>query len=219
MARYLEAAYYISHEGEAVRGSRLADWLGVSAPTVSVGVQRLREDGLISFGPDHLIRLTEAGEAAAAEVVRRHRVVERWLTDVLGLDWATADQEAGRMSHFFSDLVLDRIYAQLGRPATCPHGNDIPGAQAPERQLVNLCQAEPGRQAVISRISEVAEREAPQLLRLLDQEGLRPGVVVEVHPAPAADAVWLAVDDRRIALGMGAARAVWVEVSPGRGSA
>src|SRR5579884_272653 len=90
-ARYLEAIYYLSHEGEDVRPGRLAEWLGVSPPTVTVALQRLGRDGLIRMGGGRPVTLTPEGEAAAAGVVRRHRVVECWLTEDLGFDWVTAD--------------------------------------------------------------------------------------------------------------------------------
>lgn len=209
-ARYLEATYYIAHEGEAVRPSRLAEWLGVSAPTVTGVMQRLHEQGMVEFNRDRSLRLTASGERQASEVVRRHRVVERWLTDAVGLDWASADQEAGRMSHFFSDLVLERLFLNLGKPTTCPHGNEIPGSGMPSRELLSLFELESGVPGVISRISEVAEHEAPQLLRLLELEGLKPGVEVEVRRAPGAEAVTVVVAGRQTALGLRAARSVWV---------
>ncbi|MGH7610018.1 MAG: metal-dependent transcriptional regulator [Candidatus Dormibacteria bacterium] len=212
-ARYLEATYYISQEGERVRPSRLAEWLGVSAPTVTGVIQRLHEQGLIESRPDRSLVLTPAGEAEAAAVVRRHRIVERWLTDALGLDWASADEEAGRMSHAFSEPVLERIFRALGSPTTCPHGNEIPGAGLRPRRLQNLAQLEPGSPAVISRISEVAEHEAPQLLRLLEAEGLRTGVLVEVRREVGADAVTVLVGGRQTALSLRAAQAVWVEAA------
>lgn len=213
-ARYMEAIYYIAHEGEAVRPSRLAEWLGVSAPTVTGVMQRLHDQGLVEFHPDRSAVLTAAGEAAAAGVVRQHRVVERWLADVIGLDWATADQEAGRMAHSFSHEVLERILDSMGRPMTCPHGNEIPGAGLPQTETESLYELPPGVPARISRISEVAEREAPQLLQLLAHEGLGLGARVEVRHQPGADAVTVLVDGRQTALGFRAARAVWVEREP-----
>ena len=174
-------------------------------------MQRLHEQGLVELNSDRSLKLTPSGEREASDVVRRHRVVERWLTDALGLDWATADQEAARMSHFFSDQVLERIFAALGRPTTCPHGNEIPGAGMRSRELVSLLDLGAGTTGVISRISEVAEHEAPQLLRLLDAEGLKPGVQVEVRRAPGSEAVTVLVAGRQTALGLQAARSVWVE--------
>lgn len=98
-------------------------------------------------------------------------------------------------------------------PATCPHGNEIPGVPSPPRHLVNLAELTQGLRAPISRVSEVAEHEAPQLLSLLDQEGLRLGVDVEVIRSTGSEAVTVLRGTDRTALGLGAAQAVWVDVS------
>src|SRR5438132_1706231 len=95
IAHYLEAIYYIRAEGEAVRSARLADWLSVSRPTVTVALRRMTRDGMVRLNAHKEIELTARGDQAAAAIVRRHRIMERWLTDVLGLDWVTADAEAG----------------------------------------------------------------------------------------------------------------------------
>src|SRR5258708_5065816 len=92
--RYLECVYYIAHEGETVRPSRLADWLGVSAPTVSVNLQRLERDGWVRIARDRSVSLTPRGEEVAARIVRRHRPPERWLTHALPLDRAPAGPQA-----------------------------------------------------------------------------------------------------------------------------
>jgi DtxR family Mn-dependent transcriptional regulator len=211
--RYLECIYYIAHEGETVRPSRLADWLGVSAPTVSVNLQRLERDGWVRIARDRSLSLTPRGEEVAARIVRRHRLLERWLTDVLHLDWATADREAGRLSHGFSDIVLERLDEYLGSPVTCPHGNTIPGRPDREGQLVALADLEPHTAARIARISEVAEHEAPELLHLLDTHGLVPGAVVEIEEVEGgAGALAVNVGGHRVALGTTRAQAIWVEV-------
>src|SRR5260370_9440901 len=132
--RYLECVYYIAHEGETVRPSRLADWLGVSAPTVSVNLQRLERDGWVRIARDRSVSLTPRGEEVAARIVRRHRLLERWLTDVLALDWATADREAGPLSHGFPDLLLLRLAQPLRDPAPPPPGTTIPGRPPPPNQ-------------------------------------------------------------------------------------
>ncbi len=209
--RYLEAIYYIEHEGEVPRPGRLAEWLGVSAPTVTVSLQRLARDGLVRIAADRSVELTDGGVEAAAIIVRRHRIVERWLTDVLGLDWATADLEAQTLSHGMSVTVLDRLDEQLGRPLTCPHGNVIPGRNPPSgSRLVRLVDLADGDRARVARISEVAEHEAPQLLRLLDQQGIMPGV--EVGVVSRSPAAWaLSVGGAEVRLDAGTARAVWVE--------
>ena len=107
--RYLEAIYYIAHEGDVARPAGLADWLGVSRPTVTVTLQRLARDGWVELAEDRSISLTPAGEAAASDLVRRHRILERWLVDVLGLDWAAGDREASLLVHGVSDEVVDRL--------------------------------------------------------------------------------------------------------------
>ena len=209
--RYLEAIYYIQHEGEVPRPGRLAEWLGVSAPTVTVSLQRLARDGLVRIAGDRSVELTEKGSEAAATIVRRHRIVERWLTDVLGLDWATADLEATQLTHGMSDVVLDRLDDQLGRPNTCPHGNVIPGRTPPPgRRLVRLTELADGEFARVARISEVAEHEAPQLLHILDQRGLVPGIEVGVVARSAAG--WkLQAGRGDFQIDASTASAVWVE--------
>jgi DtxR family Mn-dependent transcriptional regulator len=180
ISRYLEAIYYMWSEGEPPRSARLADWLGVSRPTVTVGLRRMARDGMVRMNGRKEIELTTAGRRAAESIVRRHRIMERWLTDVLGLDWVLADAEAARLEHAVSEIVEQRLYEALGRPRTCPHGNPIPGhskASPRERRLATLAA---GDRAAISRVSEVAEREAPLLLAYLDGRGLTPGRAVDV---------------------------------------
>lgn len=212
VARYLEAIYYLDHEGEAVRPGRLADWLGVSPPTVTVAMQRLARDGMVTIGSARDIALTPAGTSAAAALVRRHRVVECWLTEELGFDWVTADAEAERVAYTLSDVVLDRLFERLGEPSTCPHGNEIPGHGPEARDLVCLSELAPGRPAQVSRISELAEHDAPQVLGLLDSEGVVPGAVVTVEGAAGEDGgVPLSIAGRAVTLSANTAASVWVE--------
>src|SRR6267378_8191755 len=180
VSRYLEAIYYMWFEKEPLRSARLADWLGVSRPTVAVGLRRMARDGLVRMNGRKEIELTPNGMRSAESIVRRHRIMERWLTDALGLDWVTADAEAARLEHAVSEVVERRLYEALGRPRTCPHGNPIPGhskASPKERRLATLGA---GARAAISRVSEVAERDAPLLLAYLAERGLIPGRKVDV---------------------------------------
>jgi DtxR family transcriptional regulator, iron-dependent repressor len=124
---YLETIFYIQFEEDRVRPGRIAEWLGLRPPTVSVTLHRLERDGLITVESDRTVSLTEQGVALASGVVRVHRLLERWLTDVLGFDWATADNYAQEIAPGMSDAVADRLDEHLGRPTTCPHGNVIPG--------------------------------------------------------------------------------------------
>jgi DtxR family transcriptional regulator, Mn-dependent transcriptional regulator len=183
VSHYLEAIYYMWSEGEPLRSARLADWLAVSRPTVTVAMRRMTGYGMVRMNKRKEIELTPAGRRAAEAIVRRHRIMERWLTDGLGLDWVTADEEAARLEHAVSEVVERRLYEVLGRPTTCPHGNPIPGYSKPLPREVRLASLDAGARASVSRVSEVAEREAPTLLTYLHQRGLTPGrqvAVVEV---------------------------------------
>lgn len=175
ISRYLEAIYYMWSEGESLRSARLADWLGVSRPTVTIALRRMARDGLVRMSRTKEIELTPRGMAQAESIVRRHRIMERWLTDGLGLDWVTADEEAARLEHAVSEVVERRLYETLGRPRTCPHGNPIPGHSKAVEHEVRLAGLAPGARAAITRVSEVAEREAPKLLAYLHDRGLTPG--------------------------------------------
>src|SRR5216684_3146216 len=180
VSHYLEAIFYIWNEGEAVRSARLADWLGVSRPTVTVALRRMSRDGMVRMNRRKEIELTAKGKRMAEAIVRRHRIMERWLTDGLGLDWVTADTEAARLEHAVSDVVEQRLYEVLGRPATCPHGNPIPGHSEASPREVRVASLRTGDRATITRVSEVAEREAPLLLAYLHQRDLTPGREVAV---------------------------------------
>ena len=211
IARYLEAIHYMEAEGESVRSARLADWLGVSRPTVTVALRRMTRDGMIRLNSRKEIELTDQGAQAAASIVRRHRIMERWLTDVLGLDWVAADEEAARLEHAVSDLVESRLWDSLGRPTRCPHGNPIPGYAQPNPDEVRLSGLQPGAAALVSRISEVAEREAPMLLRYLLERRLVPGTRLEVLEVdPVGRTLRLRVARREVTLSHETAAKIWV---------
>ena len=211
---YVETIFYIRFEEGRVRPGRLAEWIGVSAPTVTVTLQRLSRDGWVEIGKDRSVTLTERGETAAREIVRVHRLLERWLTDVLAFDWATADQEAQTLAAAMTPEVADRLDESMGHPTTCPHGNVIPGRAAPYGELVALTDLAPGVEAVVRRISEVAEHDAPDLLRLLHDAGLRLGEAVRVDGTPeVSGAIGLRVGGRSLALSTDVAGAIWVEAA------
>ena len=211
VSRYLEAIYYMWSEGQPLRSSRLAYWLGVSRPTVAVGLRRMTRDGLVAMNGRKEIELTEVGMHAAEAIVRRHRIMERWLTDVLGLDWVTADAEAARLEHAVSDVVERRLYEVLGRPATCPHGNPIPGYSEAAPREVRLSTLSSGDDAAITRVSEVAEREAPPLLAYLHQRNLTPGRNVNVVEADeVGKTMQVRIDGRDVTLSHETASKIWV---------
>ncbi|MHB1088092.1 MAG: metal-dependent transcriptional regulator [Acidimicrobiales bacterium] len=212
--RYLETIYCVAGEGEVVRPSRLAQWLGVSAPTVSDAVQRLERDGWVTIARDRSVQLTSKGHAKASSIVRRHRILERWLTDTLGFDWAAADEEADRLSSVISDDVIERIDESMGSPLTCPHGNPIPGRTPAYGRLTTLADLEPGTEAVVRRISEVAEHEARALLLSLHEIGVHEGSHVMVSAHVSLDAhLMVEIDQRTLSLPSDSAKWIWVETA------
>ncbi len=211
--RYLEAIFYMHAEGEIVRASHLADWLGVTLPTASVMLRRMLAAGLVSFSPSKEVSLTDRGRGAASKIVRRHRIAERWLTDVLGFDWLKADQEASKLEHAFSDEVAERVFDLLGRPSTCPHGNPIPGVAAARRRERPLADLETGDASRICRVSEVAEHQTPELLQFLSESGLLLGAQVQsLKKSLGAQTITVQVDHNEVTMSLEAANKVWVEV-------
>jgi DtxR family transcriptional regulator, Mn-dependent transcriptional regulator len=197
-------------EKEPLRSARLADWLGVSRPTVAVGLRRMARDGLVRMNGRKEIELTPPGMRAAESIVRRHRLMERWLTDALGLDWVTADAEAARLEHAVSEVVERRLYEVLGRPATCPHGNPIPGYSEAAPTEVPLSSLAAGARASITRVSEVAEREAPLLLSYLRQRELTPGrEIVVLEADDVGKTVRVSVAEKEVTLSHETASKVW----------
>ncbi|HEY1419458.1 MAG TPA: metal-dependent transcriptional regulator [Candidatus Dormibacteraeota bacterium] len=215
VSRYLEAIYYMWSEGEPLRSARLADWLGVSRPTVAVALHRMTRDGLVRMNRQKEIELTPAGFRASESIVRRHRIMERWLTDALGLDWVTADAEAARLEHAVSGVVEERLYEVLGRPATCPHGNPIPGHSEAVANEARLSSLGVGARASLTRVSEVAEREAPRLLAYLHERDLVPGREIDVLEVDdVARTLTVKAGSRAVTLSHETAAKLWAVPSP-----
>jgi DtxR family transcriptional regulator, iron-dependent repressor len=181
-AEYLMTVRYMQAEGEPVIAARLAERMGYSAASVSEMVTRLVRENLVSVDDQsRQLNLTDAGRTAAERTFRRHALAEWLLTEVVGLGWAEADEEAHHLQHAFSDRVTDRVDELLGFPPTCPHGNPIPrDGRTPERPAgIRLSEAAQGTDVTILRVTEEAEEDA-RLLTFLQENGVRPGHVFEV---------------------------------------
>ena len=181
-SEYLMTIRYMHGEGQPVIAARLAERLGVSAATVSEMVTRLVREQLIAVdGETRQLTLTDRGREAAERTFRRHALSEWLLTEVVGLGWAEADEEAHHLQHALSDRVTDRIDELLGRPPTCPHGNPIPrDGHTPERPAGNrMSDASSGSTITILRVTEEAEEDG-RLLTFLQENGVRPGHVFDV---------------------------------------
>ena len=208
---YLAAIYDLAGSGKPVIGARLAKHVKVSPPAVTEALQRMARLGYIKLGPGKEISFTKKGKALAEVMARRHRLLERWLTDILGLDWTEAHEEAHRLEHALSPKVEDRLAAILGMPSTCPHGNPIPGMAGPaSTHPFPLDQAKEGTTVVVERITEEAEADR-KLLEHLWQNGVRPGMKLKIQEiAPWAGTITTASDGKTIVLGLAAAGKIWV---------
>ncbi|MGQ9834274.1 MAG: metal-dependent transcriptional regulator [Candidatus Villigracilaceae bacterium] len=205
---YLSLIYVMERDGEPVVGSRLAELLGVTPPTVANTLKRMTRDGLITMskGGTHL---TETGWAAARVVMRRHMLME-WMM-LQTLPWSKLHGEAHHLEHAISAMTESTLLEQLGHPQTCPHGNPLPGCEAAVAAWVPLTQVAAGRTVIIRRIHELAEENAP-LLEFLEQRGLMPGVLATVTEIlPFNQTITLEVNGQAVTLGNVAARYVFVE--------
>src|SRR5437763_7674967 len=152
---YLETILSIEEEGIVPLRARLVERLGLSAAAVSETVARLEDQGFVELAGDRRVQLTEKGRGLATTVVRRHRLAERLLVDVIGLEWEKVHAEAARWEHAISADVEEELVLLLGDPATCPHGNPIPGSHhsAPATPTVALADAEIGP-VTVARVSD-----------------------------------------------------------------
>ena len=179
---YLETIYELEEAGIVPMRARIVERLGVSAPSVSETVKRLEREGYLTLDDSKAMVLTETGRKYATDVVRRHRLAERLLVDVLHVPWHQVHDEACRLEHAISDNLERHLIALLGDPATCPHGNPIPGSAnaAPHEPTLSLAKTAEGTRTEVRRIDEQLETDAEAML-LLEKSDLMPGSPVTVR--------------------------------------
>ena len=202
---YLEAIYRLEHEGPGVTTSGLANELGVAPASVSGMLKKLAGDGYIEHRARGEARLTRAGLTVAVRVLRRHRLAERLLVDVLGMPWDEVHDEACKLEHAISQSVEDRLIVLLGDPKVCPHGHPIPPSDLsePERPGVPLAQLAPGERAHVFGVTE----ELSEILKYLGEIGLRPGADVQIlDKAPLGGPI-------TVAMSSGATHAISLELA------
>lgn len=184
--------------------------LAVAPGTVTAMVKTLEKGGLLIYEPYSGVRLTAGGRRMALHVLRRHRLIELFLVEVLGLDWSEVHDEAERLEHAMSDKLIDRVDAFLGHPRVDPHGDPIPdrGGELPEVDLVSLADC-PSGDARIARVSDQDE----SFLRFVERHGLKPGTRVRVRERdPSAAAVTVTPQGgEEVTLGGEAAAKLWVD--------
>ena len=175
---YLESILAIEEEGVVPMRARLVERLGLSAAAVSETIGRLSDHGFVELHGDRSLHLTDKGRSLATTVVRRHRLAERLLVDVIGLEWEKVHAEADRWEHAISADVEEKLVELLGDPATCPHGNPIPGSKhrANGAPTVALAKSEPGK-VVVRRVNERLE---------IDDDGIK--LLAAAHLIPGSEA-------------------------------
>jgi len=167
---YLQIMYWLMEAGLPITGANIARAMQLSPPTVHEMLGRLEEDGYVSRGDDRSVSFTDRGRDEAAAMVRRHRMIERFLTDVLGIPWDEVHEEAERLEHAMSPVLEERMTAAIGDAKTCPHGHPI--VEGAREEGVLLADVEEGASVHVLRF----ENEAEELLHYLMRSGLRPGL-------------------------------------------
>lgn len=215
---YLQSLYKLREEGLRPSAGNLTDYIrrlpreegvGTSLPSILGMLRRMQKEGLVTIKPNKEVELTERGETAAESIVRRHRLAERLVVDILGLNVARAHIEAHRLEHAISPEVEECIQQRLGRPATNPFGRPIPGnaGRAFRRGDVCMADAVEGREYVVDRVPE----EDPQLLVYLIGCGVMPGARLCVVEQSAFRGVLVfKTDSCESSMGYDAARFVWL---------
>jgi DtxR family Mn-dependent transcriptional regulator len=196
---YCETIFELREDDVDVIQARIADRLEVSRPAVSEMIRRMETQGLVDIDSG-AIRLTDDGTTLAESVVRRHRLAERFLTDILGLSWADAHQEAGKWEHVISEPVETAMVRVLGDPTTCPHGNPIPGTDYLPPDTVCLNDVDVGRPFTVTRIPEELEF-APGLLEFLEESSILPGIEGRVTAASPDGTTTVEIAGQHIGVG------------------
>jgi len=204
---YLQTMYWLQEAGLQITGANIARAMQVSAPTVHEMIGRLEGDGLVDRAADKSLTFTEKGHEHAANIVRRHRLIERFLTDVFDIPWDQVHEEAERLEHWMSPVVEERMLNAIGDAKTCPHGHPIyEGARI---EGVPLADVEVGATLQVLRF----ENEAEDLLHYLMDSGLKPGMEGELASSDGEE-VAVKVDGKRLAVSRSVAETVSVTASP-----
>lgn len=208
---YCETIFELREDDVEVIQARIAERMGVSRPAVSEMIRRLGAEGLVNVEQGR-IDLTGAGRELAEQVVRRHRLAERLLTDVLGLSWAEAHAEAGKWEHVISPRVEVALNALLGAPTTCPHGNPIPGSSYTVPDTVTLADVGDGLTFTVSRIPEELEF-TPGMLDFLEGASLHPGAAGTVTTRSSDGTVTVEIDGNHVGVETFAAERILVTIA------
>ncbi len=206
---YLQTILQLDEENTPVIQARLVERLGLSPPSVSEAIRSLEDDGLVTVAERKRITLTDSGRVLAEKIVRRHRVAERILTDLLGLPWHEAHLEAHQLEHGLSDRVVEAALDVLGHPTTCPHGSPIPGSAYVAGAGVTLDTVATGEAFRVDMVSEEVEHNH-DILQYLGENGFVPGVDAEVTSVAPDGTRSVVVAGQTIAVAPATSRHVFV---------
>jgi DtxR family transcriptional regulator, iron-dependent repressor len=199
--------YWLMEAGLPITGANIARAMQLSAPTVHEMIGRLEGDGYVNRADDRSISFTDEGRTHAQQIVRRHRLIERFLTDVLGVPWDEVHEEAERLEHAMSPVLEERMLAAIGDAKTCPHGHPIVEGAREEGAL--LADVEPGAKVRVLRF----ENEAEELLHYLKEIGLHPELEGTLESS-AEDEIVLVSDEGRHSVSRSVAETVSVRADP-----
>lgn len=208
---YLEAVFELEEEGQRILQARIGERLGLAPATVSEGVKRLVNEDLVEVEGARDLVLTATGRQMAETLVRRHRLAERMLVDILGIQWHLCHEQAEDWEKVMTPEVEQAILAKIGGDATCPHGNPIPGASSavPWSELEAVADMRPGEKGRLTRLLEDVELDH-DVLKFLEDHRLMPGHDLEVVEVAPDGTRTLVVDGNRVALGQHLADNLWV---------
>jgi DtxR family Mn-dependent transcriptional regulator len=208
---YLEAVYELEEEGQRILQARIGERLGLAPATVSEGVKRLVAEGYVTVEGSRDISLTDDGRALAETLVRRHRLAERMLVDILGIPWHLCHHQAEDWEKVMTPEVEEAILARIDGEPTCPHGNPIPGATStiPWSDLTAVGTMEVGQSAKLVRLLEDVELDH-DVMKYLEDHSLVPGKVIEMTDIGPDGTLTLKVEGRTVALGPALADNLWV---------
>ena len=204
---YLQIMFWLEEAGLPITGANIARAMQLSPPTVHEMIGRLERDGYVSRGDDKSLGFTDDGRDHAQAIVRRHRLIERFLSDVLGIPWDEVHEEAERLEHAMSPVLEERMLAAIGDATTCPHGHPI--VEGAREHGALLADVEPGAEVTVLRF----ENEAEELLHYLKQSGLRPGLSGSLESS-GDDEVIVSSEDGRHAVSRSVAETVSVRADP-----
>jgi DtxR family transcriptional regulator, Mn-dependent transcriptional regulator len=204
---YLQIMFWLEEAGLPITGANIARAMQLSPPTVHEMIGRLERDGYVARAEDKSLTFTSDGREQARAIVRRHRLIERFLTDVLGIPWDEVHEEAERLEHAMSPVLEERMLAAIGDAKTCPHGHPI--VEGVREQGVLLADVEPGASVHVLRF----ENEAEELLHYLKGTGIRPGLDGTLESMDD-DEIVVASDDGRHTVTRSVAETVSVRADP-----